>query len=65
MLFAGRTKSGHHLWPRWWCYLFGGNFRQLSGGYGRVPALWWRVWRYYRQGWYDSYSLRQWLRLGA
>lgn len=62
MLFAGKTKSGsHHLWPRWWCFLFGGTFKQTNGGYGTVYSIPSRVRRYYREGWGDRYTLLEWI----
>lgn len=62
MLFAGKTKSGNkHLWPRWWCFLFGGTFRQHNGGYGTVYSIPKRVRRYYREGWREHYTLLSWI----
>ena len=58
MLFAGKTKSGScHLWPRWWCFFFGGTFRQKNGGYGTVYSIPFRVYRYFRDGFYRHESL--------
>lgn len=51
MLFAGKTTSGHHLWPWWWCFLFGGNYRQDNGGYAWTPGVWRLTRRYYREKW--------------
>lgn len=70
MLFAGKTVSGTHLWPRWWCFLFGGNFRQrewveigfdgkehnCGGGYGWTPGVYWLTKRYFCEGWYKHRS---------
>ena len=62
MLFAGKTKSGStHLWPRWWCFFFGGTFQQRNGGYGTVYSIPVRVSRYYREGWSERCSLLQWI----
>ena len=58
MLFAGKTKSGStHLWPRWWCFFFGGTFRQKGGGYGTVYSIPRRIRRYYREDWRRNGSL--------
>lgn len=58
MLFAGKTKSGSkHLWPRWWCFFFGGTYRQRNGGYGTVYSIPSRINRYFRDGFYQTDSL--------
>lgn len=64
MLFAGKTKSGNcHLWPRWWCFFFGGNYRQLGGGYGICYSIPTRICRYYIENWKEAgYSLWQWIK---
>lgn len=62
MLFAGKTKSGNtQLWPRWWCFVFGGTYEDPVGGYGTVYSIPWRIWRYYREGWYRHHGLLRWI----
>ncbi len=63
MLFAGKTKSGSkHLWPKWWCFFFGGTFEQKGGGYGTVYSIPTRIRKFYREKWYESgYSLIGWI----
>lgn len=62
MLFAGKTKSGSkHLWPKWWCFFFGGTFKQNNGGYGTVYSIPTRVRRYYKEGWNKCYGLLDWI----
>ncbi len=58
-----KTKSGD-CWcrPVWFAYFFGGNF-DTGNGYGWTPSLIRRIKRYYREGWYDSYSLFDWLKI--
>lgn len=53
MLFAGKTTSGRQLWPWWWCFLFGGDYRQQGGGYAWTPGVWTLTRRYYLGKWYN------------
>jgi len=62
MFFAGKTISGTHLFPKWWVYFFGGNWKQKTGGYGWRPNIFRLISRYYRENWRNAgYSLSSWL----
>jgi hypothetical protein len=65
MLFAGKTRSGNRLWPRWWCFLFGGSYNQRNGGYGWTPGVYRLTKRYFKEGWHKSHSWWDFVRLGA
>lgn len=52
MLFAGKDGAGNHIYPYWWCFLFGGIFRNgKNGGYGWTPGIWRRTRKYYKENW--------------
>jgi len=41
--------------PRWFARFFGGNFRQLNGGYGWRPSALRLFCRYFNEKWYLHY----------
>jgi hypothetical protein len=65
MLLAGKTRSGLPLWPRWWCFFFGGTFRQKIAGYGWTPGVFRLTKRYFREGWNEHQSWWSFVRLKA
>ena len=65
MLFAGKTRSGNKLWPRWWAFLFGGTFKQINAGYGWTPGVFRRTWKYFKEDWYKKQSWWDFVKLKA
>jgi hypothetical protein len=53
------------IYPRWFAFLFGGNFKQNNGGFGWRPSLFRMVLRYYKEGWSESKSLWDFVRMLA
>lgn len=52
MLFAGKTRSGNHLVPKWFAKIFGGTYCSCKhSGYSWRPPCWRLAIRYFKEGW--------------
>lgn len=54
-MFRKKFPSGFgYYYPRWFCFLFSGNYRQKNGGFAWTPGVLRLTYRYYKEGWRES-----------